>query len=778
MTHRDGKRHEAMALRPRAHILQRIGNELISSETVAVIELVKNAYDADATRVLVRFQEPLEIGQGRIEVMDNGHGMSLETIQTTWMEPATLFRKRQQRSAQYGRRVLGEKGIGRFAASRLANNLEVVTRRTDEAREIRVLFDWSQFDDEHKYLDEVEVLWEESEPAEINPGGTIQTLWKEEQTPENSELTHGTILRMEGLRAAWGESQFETLHTGLSRLISPFFEQDQLPRHDAFQIYLELPAQFAPLSGIIKPPEALKSPHYTVKGSVDDTGHYSLTFQLPGHDGQEGRTGQFTFPDRHTPQCGPFSIELRVWDRDSLSSLAHERGATIADVRRDLDAAAGINIYRDGFQVLPYGEPRNDWLRLDLRRVQNPTMRLSNNQIMGYVLISADKNPQLRDQSNREGLIEGPALDDLRELVKIVLAELEKRRYAIRRPSDTGQQTAPAGGLFTGLDLTAIRDLLTKEHPDDTRLLELVEERERELEARVKVVQEVLARYRRLATLGQLIDTVLHDGRAPLAKIGNEGHLGQRDIERAEPGNGNLLSRLRQRFGAINTQVEVLTAIFRKIEPFGGRKRGQPAQVRLEQVIADAFTVLETEIAAIGAQVSLPETTTQVTVDQAEIQEVIVNMLQNSLYWLRQVTQEHRKVAVCVRRNSADEVEILFSDSGPGVEAEYRDYIFDPYFSTRPHGVGLGLTIAGEIISEYYAGGLELLDSGPLPGATFRITLHTRVWHGCFLPGKAGEWRRCTLILVRRRVGRAICRPPKLRKTTPGPPVKRLGSHK
>jgi hypothetical protein len=95
--------------------------------------------------VLVRFQEPLEIGQGRIEVMDNGHGMSLETMQTTWMEPATLFRKRQQRSEQYGRRVLGERGIGRFTASRLANSLEVVTRRSGEDREIQALFNWSQF---------------------------------------------------------------------------------------------------------------------------------------------------------------------------------------------------------------------------------------------------------------------------------------------------------------------------------------------------------------------------------------------------------------------------------------------------------------------------------------------------------------------------------------------------------------------------------------------------------------------------------------------------------
>ena len=248
--------------------------------------------------------------------MDNGHGMSLETMQTTWMEPATLFRKRQQRSEQYGRRVLGEKGIGRFAASRLANTLEVVTRRTGEDREIRALFDWSQFDDEQKYLDEVEVLWEESAPAEICPGGTIQTLWKEEQTPESSELTHGTILRMEGLRAIWGESQLETLHTGLSRLISPFFEQDQLTGHDAFQIYLELPAAVRASFWHYQATGSPEEPALHRQGPVDETGHYTLTLKLPGQDDQECRTGQFTFPDRHTPQCGPFSIELRVWDRD------------------------------------------------------------------------------------------------------------------------------------------------------------------------------------------------------------------------------------------------------------------------------------------------------------------------------------------------------------------------------------------------------------------------------------------------------------------------------
>jgi signal transduction histidine kinase len=717
----------AQPLRPRARILRTLGDELISSEMVAVIELVKNAYDADATRVLVRFQGSLEIGKGRIEVIDNGHGMSLKTIRTVWMEPATLMRKRRPRSEKRGRRVLGQKGIGRFAASRLADYLEVVTRRAEMSREVRVFFDWSQFDDQEKYLDEVEVLWEEAEPVEICPGGIIQIMWEEDEKFEADELTHGTVLRMEGVRTTWGKEQFEGLRTGLSRLISPFFGQDEISRGDEFQIRLQLPAPFDYLSGVVEPPEALKRPHYTLKGHVDENGRYDLTLRLQAQDGEERITKQLVFPDEHMPKCGPFFIELRVWDRDrdSLSELAQVYGSTIADVRRDLNDAAGINIYRDGFRVLPYGEPRNDWLRLDLRRVQNPTLRLSNNQIVGYVLASADKNPLLRDQSNREGLIEGPALDDLRTLVEAVLSELETRRYAVR-PRREKPKTQP-GGLFTDFDLVAVRELIRKRHPDDTELLALVGEKEEDLERRVEQVQEVLARYRRLATLGQLIDTVLHDGRAPLAKIKNEADLGQRDVERASKSNDGLLQRLGQRFGIINTQSDVLATVFRKIEPFGGRKRGRPVEVRLEQVIADAFAVLDTEIGKIGAKVTLPETDTRVTVDQAETQQVIINLLQNSLYWLREVPKGSREIAVQVRRRGPEEVEILFSDSGKGVEPEFQKRIFEPYFSTKPDGVGLGLAIAGEIVSEYYAGDLELLDGGPLSGATFRITLRRRV---------------------------------------------------
>jgi signal transduction histidine kinase len=702
-------------------LLRAFGDELISSESVAVAELVKNAYDADAASVLVRFAGPLKAGAGSVEVIDDGHGMSLETIRTTWMEPGTLNRRRNTRSQERGRRVLGEKGIGRFAASRLAERLEVITRRTGAASEVHVTFDWSQFDDDDRFLDEVEARWWETAPGELTKSGSLAQLAKlRKQSPSRDR---GTILRMTNLRTDWDAEKIRELRSTLARLVLPLPDAKEL-RAD-FEIFLGLPDSMADLEGAVETPEALGQPHYSIAGGIDADGGYKLKAVVRDEGGAERLSGQFRLSGDREPQCGPFRIELRVWDRDpsSMRELAQTHGQALQEIRRDLDEGAGVSIYRDGFRVLPYGEQQNDWLRLDLRRVQNPTMRVSNNQIVGYILVSADENPGLRDQTNREGLIEGPALWDLRDLVIQVLSELEKRRYKTRHPK--AEEEPRRDGIFSGFDLADLQGLVRERHPSDQQLLAAVETKQRDLERRIDEVQEVLARYRRLATLGQLIDSVLHNGRTPLAKIRNEADLALREMG-AKNGAQSGTDGLKKRIALVADQAGVLAAVFRRIEPFGGRKRGRPSKIRLEDVIANSFEVLRPELDRAGVNVDLPTTRTELTADPTELQEVLINLIDNSIYWLAQVPKAERRMNVDVRRFD-DRLEVELSDSGPGVDPEYRDRIFEPYFSAKPEGVGLGLAIAGEIVQDYYGGSLELISGGALPGATFRATLRRRI---------------------------------------------------
>lgn len=681
------------SLRPRARIIRAIGEDLISSETIALLELIKNAYDADAHRVVITFESPLLVGQGAIVVQDDGHGMTLETLTSAWLEPATASKKKSRHSPG-GRRVTGEKGLGRFAAARLADRMRVESIALKPRRRVIADFDWGEFRKDERFLDEIRCDWEEHRAG----------------TKANS----GTLLRLEGLHDEWGAEAFRRLRAELARLVA------RPRKKDPFKIDLKLPSAFRDQAGPITLPPILGRPHYTFSGSLSGEGHLIGTL----------RTGEAKTPvdevvsleKGRTPRCGPFEFEFGIWDRDrdALGALAGELHSTVRDLRRDLDDACGVSIYRDSFRVLPYGGPANDWLRLDLRRVQNPTMRLSNNQIVGAIHISADGNPELRDQTNREGLVESPALGDLRRCVVDILARLEADRYRRRRGG--GQEADERGtGLFRDLDFGPVKASFQARYPDDKEFLAFLSTQEDSFQASIKEVQEVLGRYRRLATLGQLIDVVLHDGRTPVAAISNESDLARRDLKNAKD-LAATRDKLVHRLDAIGRQTDVLSALFRRIAPFGGRKRGRKVRQPVEKLIADAFAILARPLEELHVRTSLPSGQTFVTADSAEMQQIFVNLLDNALYWLVKTPTDHRAIAVQCRP-LGEGVEILFCDSGPGVPDEARDFIFDPYFSTKPDGVGLGLTIAGEIATEY-AGSLELVSPGLLPGANFRILLN------------------------------------------------------
>lgn len=679
-----------LVLRPRARIIRTIGRDLISNEVVAIVELIKNAYDADAKNVRIVFEEPLQSSQGGILIEDDGVGMSLEIIKKAWFEPATISKTKNTYTSS-GRRVTGEKGIGRFAAARVAQAMEMTTRKKGSRRMVRVRLDWGAFDDANVYLDQVTCRWQESDAVR--------------------GLKHGTSLHLTGLNESWDAEQFKRLRGELSRLVSPKRGKDD------FVITMDLPERFSEFAGTITPPPILGKPHYLFTGDISSNGQLKAMYSGPDTKNNVSIKDKVSFKGLG-PQSGAFHFEFRVWDRDNLDPLADELDSTVRKLRQDLDAACGISIYRDDFRVLLAD---NDWLRLDLRRVQNPTMRLSNNQIVGSVFISADGNKGLRDQTNREGVVSSPAFEDFKNTLKEILSKLEVKRDTYRR----GQRPQKPGvGLFEALDIAPLREYVEKRYPNDAELKTFLGEKTKEFEHGVAEVQQVLARYRRLATLGQIIDVVLHEGRTPVAAISNEAMLANRDIERADKKTA-ISEVIQKRLSTISHQAEVLSELFKKLAPFSGRKRGRPAQIVIEEIVSNSCMLFKKRIADMHVDVHLPTSKTMITADQTEMQQIFVNLVDNALYWLEKVEQDKRVINIEIKQRLGELV-ILFSDSGPGVQEDIRDRIFDPYFSSKPDGVGLGLTIAGETAAEYN-GVLELVTGGALQGANFRVILRKRI---------------------------------------------------
>lgn len=711
MKHRSGK----TPLRAKARLIRTLlGDEMVSNEIIAVVEMVKNAYDADAENVIISISPGQEI-----VILDDGHGMTHDTVLSVWTQPATLMKKKNPFSPIKGRRVLGNKGIGRFASFRLGGQLEVITRALDidtrvvEPLETRLVMDWSELEqDDELYLDQVFCDWETREPVQFGPGGLAARYGNNTGT--------GTILRITKLdpQVTWDEAKVTNLRVALSRLVSPNEKSD-------FTIRLDVP--YRDLAGPIEAPAPLKTPDYRIFGDVDELGVATLTYE--SHDERytigpmklalpanrvRGRKSMKSAKLRK-PQCGPFKIDLKVWDRDrgSLATKAAMYGFTTREIREMLDRVSGVSVYRDGFRVFPYGESGDDWLRLDLRRVQNPTLRVSNNQVVGVVIIGADTNPLLVDQSNREGFIRNQAVEDLIDLVLLVLAELETRRYVARR--DLLGVKRPSPPLFSGFELSMLREFaLERELVSQRELLKVVDRQERQIKARVREVQAAFVRYRRLASMGKLVDTVLHEGRQPLGKI----DMATEDLIGALR-DDCLSQQVLSAVDRIRLHANTVSHVLRKVEPFSGKSRSRPKLMAIEHVLHRAFDLMSSDLRKVKCELS--DTSTLVIIDEYDMLQVFVNLIENSVYWLSTSKTPNPIIRVDIETVGSKAI-MLFCDNGPGVPPEYRESIFDPYFTLKDGGTGLGLVIVGEIITEH-EGQLELMLDGPLSGACFRITL-------------------------------------------------------
>jgi C4-dicarboxylate-specific signal transduction histidine kinase len=385
---------------------------------------------------------------------------------------------------------------------------------------------------------------------------------------------------------------------------------------------------------------------------------------------------------------------------------------------------------RNGFRIRPLGDPDFDWLKLNQQRVQNPSRKIGSNQVIGFVQIQNDELSGLVEKSARDGLKDNHAFEKLKEITQSVIAKLEEKRFDYRQKVGLSRATLKVERelekLFIFDELKqGIRDKLSERKIDKTVADEILAIINREAEDKNRIVDEIrqtVAVYQGQATLGKIINVILHEGRKPLNYFKNQiPNMQYWHDSYTKSGDMEVLKKIFPIASGIEQNADVFIKLFGRLDPLAAGKRSSKKELQLKHVIENSFSVFESELEKnkISVQVSGSSDFKFMSWPQ-DIYAIFTNLADNSIYWISKKNSEDRKISVDVCTDGEMLLYIDYQDSGPGIEPGFiaSEVIFEPQFSTKPDGTGLGLAIAGEAASR---NGLELKAMESEKGAYFRL---------------------------------------------------------
>lgn len=688
----------SLQFRPRARILQLLGDELIGSPRLAVFELVKNAYDADARTVRVVLNN-IERPGGSIIVQDDGDGMTLEIIRDIWLVPGHEHRAQQRKAVKrtrLNRLPLGEKGVGRFAAHKLGDCIELVTRAAGQP-ECVVSINWAELIKQSNLADAaVPVITRDPVVFTGSATGTRITI---------------SVLR----ESKWTRGDVRRLQRQITSIASPFTD-----RSDQFETRLEAPGYDDWLADVPDVDVLLRRAPWRfwfrfLRGRFDWTysfqgiaginierrqikkTHQSLLI-APERDLDELGFDQGARRARARPVAadasvaqgiGPVEGHFYVFDREP--AVLNRLGESQL-IRNYLDENGGIRVYRDGVRVYNYGEPGDDWLGLDLRRVNMPTRNISRNIVVGAVDLALEDSAGLIEKTNREGFVENPAFRRLQRIVTGALTPLEVERKRdkdnIRRLTTSGRDTE---SVQLKRPLRELRAVMLRSNVA-AEVKPLIDKVERDYdELRDAMLRAGLSGM----GLAVVFHEVQHGVRALCDLIERRGdedviRSRARELARMLGGFADLLRKGRRRAYSLNKLVSRV----REINSVRFRKHGVrfdcPA---LEDGAPDIMSSFVFGL-ALGA---------------------LNNLLDNAFYWLRvrwpkeSTEPPGRAIHVSINRDLAEGPAIVVADTGPGYTDEPDD-LTRPFFSRRPEGMGVGLYYAN-LVMELGEGRLAFPDA-------------------------------------------------------------------
>lgn len=710
--HEEHDGFETVPFRMHPRVFAALGADLVTNDVVAVIELVKNSYDALAQNVRLRFGDDGPLGPF-LEIEDDGEGMTKEIIENVWCTVATPYKEQNPivNNGEKKRRVAGEKGLGRLSVARLGSRLQMLTRAPSAPC-------W-----------EVDIDW-----TDISRGDDLsKSFAKCRRYPGKPPFQYGTRLRIYNLKGQWDESQVLDLKENLARLISPFSAVSD------FNIFLSGFDNTQTDEVEIESPEFLSKPKYSIRGDVDENGNVNGTYRFDPIVEGVSREKELTLSWRQvhdfikvqdptrfpyspkTTHCGPFSFEIRAWDiaADDTQEIAENFNFQKRQVRKSIRAHKGISVYRDGILVLPKSDNARDWLGLDLRRVSKVGTRLSTSQLVGYVSISAENNPNIKDTSDRERLALCIQVAEFEEVLKAVVALLENERDEDRVKPD---REKPMDDLFEKLSAEELSEEvlpLLEKGGEASEAIPLIRTFSNELNSARKAIQERFIYYSRLATVGTIAHMLVHEIRNRTTTFGSFLEYIQ---NRFGPFNEK---GLKKKFHSAENAVDTLERLADTFAPLASRNfRRRKRRSILEDQIRDCLTLHRGEIKINHVRCYLPDSKTEVAVDPGELDAIILNLVTNAVYWMREVPKEHRELRFGLIKDE-DRVLVDVQDTGPGIDKDDFQKVFLPGVTRKPNGIGMGLTVASELVAAY-GGRMSTKDQGAKGGASFAFDLPLR----------------------------------------------------
>lgn len=673
--------------------------------------------EADTYEALLEVLENIN-DLNSITISDTGSGMSLEELDTVFLVIGTSSRKSEIDAAMAGGKshvpFLGEKGIGRLSAMRLGDRLSVQTTRTDDKNYNRIDIDWSDFDNTSKMIEDIDVK---------------PRLGSKKTTPDLS----GTDIIIRKLNADWSEKRVDRLAIDdFSLLVNPlgkvtgqhiavFWNNKRVNIRRLEKSFLSHANALVRGNYQIgsKGPElklrielnniGFDHPHEVSieTASVDD-----LYGALVGPKAKRRRMNKRDLDYSALNSVGPFDFEL-YWFNRSVQRKGKSTGQYQA-LRNLLDQWMGVRLYRDGFRVYPYGSEDDDWLELDRAHLRSKGYALNRIQLVGQVEIGRFSNPRLLDQTNREGLRQTPEEAILRETVQFAIERLRDEMNRITKEQKDAKESLISDETKTAdlekrmkTAIKSIRKVVPSEHREVVQELELMREEFARFSAqareRIADMEKDADKMIAMAGIGLMVEVVAHE----LTRSAEDALDVLNSLKRK-----TVPEEIRRRLESLRASMTSISKRLRILDPLSVTGRQRKERFNLDELVNEMLEAHEAQFERHQVKLNIlpPSRSVQVSAVKGMVVQVLENLISNSLYWMD--VEKQRKMSfkpeltISVEDNPP---RIRFSDNGPGISKQYKDRIFDLFFSLKDKSRrrGLGLFIAREA-AEHNGGALTL----------------------------------------------------------------------